>query len=137
MICSKKNQEIRAKIFRTFFSMQCPVCQAKVIPVRLELSWVCCGGSDALLLLLRPPCGGQEVVFSYLPRPSAARAPRQISFIGEWRRHLPLSFPPNASNLKTSRRRHRLVEARDEATRIEDSFCHHLHFQVGRRSDLK
>ena len=41
MICFKKNQEIRAKIFRTFFSMQCPVCQAKVIPVRLELSWVC------------------------------------------------------------------------------------------------
>ena len=150
MICSKKNQEIRAKIFRTFFSMQCPVCQAKVIPVRLELSWVCwrigCAAAASFFEATSTVCvcvcmyGGQdhchtersiEVVFSSPPRicrgnrRSSSSLPSEDSSRsdiqesdsnGKWLRGCPLAFPPKASNLKTSRRRHRLVEARVEAT---------------------
>ena len=98
--------------------------------------YVCvCGGQDH--------CHTESRLFSspYLPRQS----PSVRQFIalrhfesdsnGKWRRGCPLAFPPKASNLKTSRRRHRLVEAR-EATRIR-GFLLSSYSLPSRRSDLK
>ena len=80
MICSSNKLVNKCKKFPDFFSMECPVCQAKVIPVRLELSWVCwrirCAAASFEATV------EDRRLFSYLPRPSAARAPRQIVLWG-------------------------------------------------------
>ena len=127
--------------------MECPVCQAKVIPVRLELSWVCwrigCAAAasffeatstvcvyvcmeDRITAIQRGVYRGCVLVSpricrgnrrSSLPSEDSSRSDIQESDSnGKWLRGCPLAFPPKASNLKTSRRRHRLVEARVEAT---------------------
>ena len=66
-----------------------------------------------------PPriCRGNRRSSSSLPSDDSSRSDIQESDSnGKWLRGCPLAFPPKASNLKTSRRRHRLVEARVEAT---------------------
>ena len=130
--------------------MECPVCQAKVIPVRLELSWVCwrigCAAAASFFEATSTVCvyvcmedritaiqrgvyrgcvlvspricrGNRRSSSSSLPSDDSSRSDIQESDSnGKWLRGCPLAFPPKASNLKTSRRRHRLVEARVEAT---------------------
>ena len=131
--------------------MECPVCQAKVIPVRLELSWVCwrigCAAAASFFEATSTVCVCVEDRITAIQRvgcsrPRICRGNRRPSDNSS--RSDILSQIVTANGVAVARwlfrQKRRIWRRAEEDTdwlkrekRLGsvDSFCHLIHFQVG------